>query len=118
MTSTGLSFLDDGSAAYRLRLYNAARGALWPVLIGVLLLLDMTGVLTWSHSCWPLLIVLAGVIALLRRAAYAGIPPAAPFPGVPMAPMGTPAPAAAPRTTTSIVPVDPSRTDASSGDRS
>lgn len=116
MTNTGLSFSDDGSAAYRLRLYSAARHALWPILVGLLFLLDMTRILTWSHS-WPLLIVLAGVIALLRRAAYAGIPPA-PFPGMPPAPMGTPAAAAAPGTSTSIIPVDTTRTNEPSGDRS
>lgn len=116
MTNTGLSFSDDGSPTYRLRLYNAARSALWPILVGVLLLLDMTGILTWSHS-WPLLIVLAGVIALLRRAAYAGVA-AAPFGGFPVTPMGSPVVATTPATTSPTVPAETPGTDDSLGNRS
>ena len=117
MTNTGLSFTDDGSPGYRLRLYSALRSAIWLIVIGLLLFLDITRILTWSHS-WPLLIVLAGVIALLRRAAYTAVP-LAPFPGMPTSPMGTPAAAAAPRTATSIiVPADTPKTDDTLGDRS
>ena len=116
MTNTGLSFMDDGSAAYRLRLYSALRSALWPILVGVLLFLDMTHILTWGHS-WPLLIVLAGVMALLRRAAYAGVP-LPPFPSTPVAPMGGPVAPAPPSAGSAIVPSKTPKSDGTLGDRS
>ena len=71
MASTGASFGDDGSPMYRFRLYSALRSSLWLLLVGLLFFLDLTHVLPWSRS-WPLFIVVAGVIGLLKRSAYAG----------------------------------------------
>lgn len=116
MTNTGLSLTDDGSAGYRFRLYTALRGALWPILVGLLFFLDLTRILSWSRS-WPLFIVVAGVVALLKRAAYSGVP-VTPFPGMPTAPAGAPVPAAAPASATSIVPTGTPKSDETFGDRS
>ncbi len=112
MTNTGLSLSDDGSAAYRFRLYTALRGALWPILVGLLFFLDLTRILPWGRS-WPLFIVVAGVTALLKRGAYAGMP-IAPFPVTPTVPMGAPVTPAQPPVGTSIVP----KSDETFGDRS
>ena len=108
MTTAGMSLGDDGSPVYRYRLYNALRGSLWLVLIGILFFLDLTRILPWSRS-WPLFIVVAGVIGLLKRAAYAGLP-AMPFPGSPAsgAPAAWPPPAPASTAMVQTDTTDPS----------
>ncbi len=108
MTTAGMSIGDDGSPIYRYRLYTALRGSVWLILVGILFFVDLAHILPWSRS-WPLFIVVAGVIELLKRAAYAGIPPA-PFPGAPIkddVPPSRPQPAAA---STGIVPSDVTET--------
>ena len=76
----------DG-AAYPLRVFRAARAAVWLALLGVLILLNAFSILTFHHS-WPFFIILAGVMAILERTLYqsaaaAYIPPAAPIPPAP-----------------------------------
>ncbi len=100
MTETG-TLADDGSPSYRYRLYCAVRGSIWVVLVGVLFLLDSFDILSWEHS-WPLFLVAAGVIAILRRVTPA--PVAYPYPAPPYT--APPAPAPAPPST-SIVPSTP-----------
>ncbi|MEO6909589.1 MAG: DUF5668 domain-containing protein, partial [Edaphobacter sp.] len=96
MTETG-PLADDGTAAYKFRLFHALRSSIWIMLIGVLFLLNSTHILSWGRS-WPLFLIVAGVMAVLRMAVFnAAAPPPFPYPQPP--PTG-PAPAA----TTSIVP--------------
>ncbi len=76
MTDTGTSLADDGTPAYRYRLFCALRGSVWVTLLGVLFLLDTFDILTWGHS-WPVLIIVAGLMIILRRASY---PPTPPYP--------------------------------------
>jgi hypothetical protein len=68
MTDGG-SLADDGSPAYRYRLFCALRSSIWVVLVGVLFLLDSFDILSWAHS-WPLFLVVAGLIAIFRRVSY------------------------------------------------
>ena len=68
MTRSGQSIGNDGTPLYQLRLFRAARGAVWVVLVGVLFLLDSFNILTWGHS-WPLFIVLGGLMTFFERAA-------------------------------------------------
>ena len=99
MSDTGFGFVDDGTPMYRMRLLNALRGSMWVVLVGVLFLLDSFHILSWAHS-WPLFIIVAGLMAILRSAAYsATVPPGYPYPQPPAEPPAQP-------TTTSIVPAD------------
>ena len=84
MTAQGAySLADDGSSAYRIRVFRSLRGSAWLALVGVLFLLDDCNILSWSHS-WPLFIILWGVMTVLERAVYAnaGAPPpyGAPYP--------------------------------------
>lgn len=46
------------------------RGAAFLILIGVLALLNQEHILSWGRS-WPLFLILAGVLLLLERAAWA-----------------------------------------------
>ena len=69
MMETGTSFANDGTATYPLRVLRALRVSIWLGAIGLQFLLDAFHILTWHHS-WPLLIILAGVMALLQRAGY------------------------------------------------
>ncbi len=99
MTDTGSTLADDGTPAYRLRLFRALRGSVWVILVGVLFLLASFDILSWGHS-WPLFIIVAGVMILLERTVYssamnAGYPYTAPPPAPPPA-----------STSTSIVPSD------------
>jgi hypothetical protein len=103
MTDTGGSLADDGSPAYRMRLFSALRGSLWIMLVGILMLLDTFDILSWGHS-WPLIIIAVGLMAIFRRISY-------PVPVYPYAAAGgygappqPPAPPPAPGT--SIVPAD------------
>ncbi len=75
MTATGPTVSEDGSPGYSSRVYCALRGSIWPILVGILFFLDLTHVLSWARS-WPLFIVTAGALALLRRTLYH--PPAYP----------------------------------------
>jgi hypothetical protein len=98
MTDTG-PLADDGTAAYKFRLFHALRGSIWVMLIGVLFLLDISHILPWSRS-WPLFIIIAGVMAVLQRAVFSSAANA-PYPY--MAPPPPPA-GPAPTASTSIVP--------------
>jgi TM2 domain-containing membrane protein YozV len=103
MTDTG-PLADDGTAAYKFRLFHALRGSIWIMLIGVLFLLDSSHILRWSRS-WPLFIIVAGVMAVLQRAVFssaAAEPYPYPYPAPP--PPAGPAPTAS----TSVVPPAPS----------
>ena len=103
MMESGHGLENDGSDHYRWRLWHALNGAVWIVLVGILWLLKSLGIFELAHS-WPLLMIAAGVLMILRRTAfspgYASMPPygVAPTP---------PTPPAAAVTTTEIVPVDP-----------
>ena len=81
MTDTGMSLAADGTAGYTLRVVNALRFSVWFAALGALFLLDAFHLLLWRHS-WPLLNILAGVMAILQRAAYQALamvpPPATP----------------------------------------
>jgi Domain of unknown function (DUF5668)/B-box zinc finger len=88
MTDTGSSLADDGTPAYRYRLFCALRGSVWIILVGVLFLLDTFDILSWGHS-WPVLIIVAGLMVIFRRLSY---PVAAyPYPN-PYAPPAAPPP--------------------------
>jgi hypothetical protein len=100
MTDTG-PLADDGTAAYKFRLFHALRGSIWIMLVGVLFLLDTSHILRWSHS-WPLFIIVAGVMAVLQRAVFnaaAAEPYAYPYAAPPPPPTGP-----APTASTSVVP--------------
>jgi hypothetical protein len=106
MSNTGLGIADDGTPAYRLRVFRAMRGAVWIILVGVLFFLDSFYILSWAHS-WPLFIIVAGLMTFLERSAYsaAAATPynyqtAGPIPPVP-------GPFSAPSTSSAIVPVAP-----------
>jgi hypothetical protein len=99
MTETG-PLADDGTAAYKYRLFHALRGAIWIILVGVLFLLDSSHILSWGRS-WPLFIIVAGIMAFLQRAAFSAAAAAAYHPYTPP-PQARPAPPANP----SIVPPD------------
>lgn len=95
MTETG-PLADDGTAAYKFRLFHALRGSIWIMLVGLLFLLDSSHILSWGRS-WPLFIIVAGVMAVLQRAAFTR----AAAIGYPYTPPPSPGPAT---TTTSVVP--------------
>jgi len=101
MTETGSSLADDGTPAYRYRLYCALQGSVWIIMVGVLILLDTFDILSWGHS-WPVLIIVAGLMVIFRRMSYSSSSVAYPYPNpysVPVAP-----PPASPDPGTSIVP--------------
>jgi hypothetical protein len=99
MTETG-PIADDGTAAYKMRVFHALRGSIWIMLVGVLFLLDSAHILSWGRS-WPLFIIVAGVMAFLQRAVFSAAAAAPPYPyPYPAAPPPGPAPV----TTTSVVP--------------
>jgi hypothetical protein len=99
MTEGG-SLADDGSSGYRYRLFCALRGSIWVTVVGVLFLLDSFDILSWGHS-WPLLLVAAGVMAIVRRVSYP--PPLYPYAAGAYAAPPVP-PSAPPVPGTSIVP--------------
>jgi hypothetical protein len=104
MTDTGTSLADDGTPAYRYRLFCALRGSVWVLLVGVLFLLDSFDILSWNHS-WPLFIIVAGLMTIFRRVSYpvnAYPYPPNPYPNPYAAPPTAPPPPADPGT--SIVP--------------
>ncbi|MEO6806566.1 MAG: DUF5668 domain-containing protein [Edaphobacter sp.] len=103
MADTGASLADDGTPAYRYRLFCALRGSVWVILVGVLFLLDTFDILSWGHS-WPIFIIVAGLMTIFRRVSYPVGPypyPPNPYPS-PYAPPTAPPPAPDPGT--SIVP--------------
>jgi TM2 domain-containing membrane protein YozV len=101
MTSSGQALADDGSPAYRLRVFRALRGSIWLILVGVLFALDSFNILSWGKS-WPLFIIVAGLMTFLERSAYNA---AAPLPyGYAAAGPAPQAPASPEPGGTSIVP--------------
>jgi TM2 domain-containing membrane protein YozV len=104
MTETGSSLSDDGTAMYRIRLFRALRGSVWVILVGVVFFLATFDILSWGHS-WPLFIIVAGLMTLLERAAYANAPAGYPYATGPSGPSNSAAePASTPAATTAIVP--------------
>lgn len=96
MTSGGRSLSDDGLGDYRYRLFRAAQGSSFVALTGVLFFLNDFDILSWGHS-WPLWLILAGVMAILRRTIYAPVPmPVYPYVPPPVVPVAPVAPAAEP----------------------
>jgi hypothetical protein len=100
MTDTGTGLADDGTPGYQFRLFRALRGSVWVTLIGVLFLLDSFGIVSWGHS-WPIIIIVAGLMAVFQRISYnSAMSPAYPYP----APPTPPPPPSPPNPGTSIVP--------------
>jgi hypothetical protein len=99
MTDTGTGLADDGTPGYQFRLFRALRGSVWVTLIGVLFLLDSFDIVSWGHS-WPIIIIVAGLMAIFQRVSYHSVmSPAYPYPTPP-----TPPPPSPPNPGTSIVP--------------
>jgi TM2 domain-containing membrane protein YozV len=69
MICTGHGLENDGSAYYQWRFAHAARCSIWVILTGVLWLLDVLGILSWSRS-WPLFVIAAGVMLLFKRTLF------------------------------------------------
>lgn len=107
MTDTGLGLGDDGTPGYRLRLLRALRPSVWLMLFGVLSLLNDLHWLRWEYS-WPWLIILAGVMMLLNRAAYNSAA---------MAAMYAPAAVAAPEPPGAAAVASPEHTDPENPER-
>jgi hypothetical protein len=109
MTYGGAGIANDGTPGYGFRLAMALRGALWTILIGIIWLLDLLHILSWSHS-WPILLIAGGVMLLCKRSLYGGygngFGPYGGYPGYPNTPPPTP-PA---QTTTAIVSAHDSTT--------
>jgi hypothetical protein len=100
MTDTGTGIADDGTPGYQFRLFRALRGSVWVTLIGVLFLLDSFDIVSWGHS-WPIIIIVAGLMAIFQRVSYnSAMSPAYPYP----APPAPPPPSSPPDPGTSIVP--------------
>ena len=86
MTDSGLSLAYDGTPAYHFRVLRACRGAVWLIALGILSLLASFRLVSWEYS-WPWLIILAGVMMLLQRAAWNSAAYAAQFtPPAPVSP--------------------------------
>jgi TM2 domain-containing membrane protein YozV len=103
MTDTGTGLADDGTPGYQFRLFRALRGSVWVILIGILFLLDSFGILSWGHS-WPVIIIVAGLMAIFQRTSYSSAmatPYPYPYPAPPPAPPPPPDPG------TAIVPSPP-----------
>jgi hypothetical protein len=99
MTGAGNGIADDGTPAYQYRLFSALRGSVWVILIGVLFLLDSFDILSWGHS-WPLIIIVAGLMAVFQRTSYNSAAAVAyPYSVPPPAPVTPP-----PASSSSIVP--------------
>ncbi|MDQ2832460.1 MAG: DUF5668 domain-containing protein, partial [Acidobacteriota bacterium] len=105
MTDTG-TLADDGTPAYRYRLFSAVRGSIWVIVVGVLFLLDSFHILSWAHS-WPLFIIVAGVIAIFRRIAYPVPSFPYPAPGFPAQPYPAPETSAAEPAAAAATPAAP-----------
>ncbi len=88
MTDSGTGLADDGSPGYQFRLFRALRGSVWVTLIGVLFLLDSFSILSWGRS-WPVIIIVAGLMAIFQRVSY-NTAMAAPYPYPPPHPSPPP----------------------------
>jgi TM2 domain-containing membrane protein YozV len=89
MTDTGTGIADDGTPGYQFRLFRALRGSVWVTLIGVLFLLDSFDILSWGRS-WPIIIIVAGLMAIFQRVSYGSAMSAGyPYPAPPTAPPPT-----------------------------
>jgi hypothetical protein len=85
MTDTGTGLADDGTPGYQYRLFRALRGSVWVTLIGVLFLLDTFDILSWGRS-WPIIIIVAGLMAIFQRTSYQTVMTTAyPYPAPPAA---------------------------------
>jgi hypothetical protein len=71
MIVTGHGLENDGTEYYRWRFARAARSAFWVVLVGFIWLLDVLGILSWSHS-WPLFLIAAGLMQIFKRSLHGG----------------------------------------------
>ena len=86
MSESGTTWHSDGTAAYRYRVFRALRVPVWLVAIGLWLMLDA---FRWVrlHHTWPLILIIAGVMALLERLFFNAIPvSASPDPFTPPGP--------------------------------
>src|SRR5271170_1745733 len=99
MTDSGSGLADDGTPGYQFRLFRALRGSVWVTLIGVLFLLDSFDILSWGRS-WPIIIIVAGLMAIFQRISYSAAM-ATPYPYATPPAAATPPP---PNPGTSIVP--------------
>jgi hypothetical protein len=100
MTDTGTGLADDGTPGYQFRLFRALRGSVWIILVGILFLLDTFDIVSWGHS-WPIIIIVAGLMAIFQRVSYSSVMSTAypyPAPPAPQPPTSSPDPG------TSIVP--------------
>jgi hypothetical protein len=104
MTETGGGLADDGSPAYRTRLFCALRSSIWVTLAGILFLLDSFDILTW-HNSWPIFIITGGLMAIFRRVSYNSAA-AYSYPAPPVAPPNTPQAPSAPFTPQDFTPQD------------
>jgi len=107
MTNTGPGLENDGTDFYRWRLTHALNGATWLVLIGVILLLHELRILRWGSS-WPLFLICAGVLLMVRHSLTSSYPPMPPYP-----PQSPPAPPPSAVTSTEIVPSTRTESDSS-----
>lgn len=71
MIVTGPGLENDGTEFYRWRFAHAVRSAFWVILVGVVWLLDVLGILSWSRS-WPLFLIAGGVMLLFKRSFHSG----------------------------------------------
>jgi len=65
-------------------LIRRLRGPAFLLLVGVIALLNQADILNWGQS-WPLFLILAGVLLLAERAAFASESYSATYPGAPYA---------------------------------
>jgi hypothetical protein len=100
MTVTGHGLENDGTDFYRWRLANALHGTTWLVLVGVVMLLHELGIMRWGAS-WPIFLIAAGILLMLRHSLMSNYPPVPPYPPYPPTP---PTPPATPPASTEIVP--------------
>ena len=71
MIVTGHGLENDGTEYYRWRFTRALCSSFWVALVGVIWLLDVLGILSWSHS-WPLFLIAAGLMQIFRRSLHCG----------------------------------------------
>jgi hypothetical protein len=69
LLDTGATLTTFGASGTLPRVVRALGPSIWVFTLGVLLLLDAFRIVAW-HRSWPVLVILAGVMALLQRAAY------------------------------------------------
>ncbi len=114
MTGSGYSLTSDGTADYRYRVIRAICSSAWVALVGLLFFLNDFNILSWGHS-WPLFIILAGVLTVLKRSSY----PSAPMPpygyGYPMPQPVAAAPGAATVSTETALTPPPNTTNNEEG---